>query len=419
MQKNEFVDELSGINNELYLKETYKKYINKNPNSHLVIIDMEKFKQINDTYGHNIGDKYLKILANILNISFFDSIVVRLHGDEFAIVTNMDEQQIGKIFELIEQKITLIVDNEQIPVPFRINAGSAYACDNLDCAFEKADLMMYSAKRQGLFYQKFDEKVWNTKIQEKQILDKFFNNLKNGSLSYSKREVFTLDGKETNIFQINTRDENGDILFEKDHYEILRNNRVKYKLDNYNIVFLLENIIHNKKDTSIINIDYTSIIGNNKLLDYLKKLSTINSKFSDNIIISIKMYSSITQNDSIVLLNNINILRKLGFRIKIDKLNEYSNDAIWMHSGASFVGFDNHFIDLAMLDDKANYWLHTKIDMMLNCPNTDITPIITHIDTDRKHNYIKNNFDDNILVTGNYYGKEKKLILKRKNSSKN
>ena len=170
MQKNEFVDELSGINNELYLKETYKKYINKNPNSHLVIIDMEKFKQINDTYGHNIGDKYLKILANILNISFFDSIVVRLHGDEFAIVTNMDEQQIGKIFELIEQKITLIVDNEQIPVPFRINAGSAYACDNLDCAFEKADLMMYSAKRQGLFYQKFDEKVWNTKIQEKQIL---------------------------------------------------------------------------------------------------------------------------------------------------------------------------------------------------------------------------------------------------------
>lgn len=70
------------------------------------------------------------------------------------------------------------------------------------------------------------------------------------------------------FFQINTRDENGDILFEKDHYEILRNNRVKYKLDNYNIVFLLENIIHNKKDTSIINIDYTSIIGNNKLLDY-------------------------------------------------------------------------------------------------------------------------------------------------------
>lgn len=131
------------------------------------------------------------------------------------------------------------------------------------------------------------------------------------------------------------------------------------------------------------------------------------------------MYSSITQKDSIVLLNNINILRKLGFRIKIDKLNEYSNDAIWMHSGVSFVGFDNHFIDLAMLDDKANYWLHTKIDMMLNCPNTDITPIITHIDTDRKHNYIKKNFDDNILVTGNYYGKEKKLILKRKNSSKN
>lgn len=40
MQKNEFVDELSGINNELYLEETYKKYINKNPNSHLVIIDM-------------------------------------------------------------------------------------------------------------------------------------------------------------------------------------------------------------------------------------------------------------------------------------------------------------------------------------------------------------------------------------------
>ncbi len=85
---NKLIDPLTGIGNSEYFKKNYKFYNKHHSNSQLIMIDIEKFKHINDNLGHNIGDLYLKILAKILAKNFQDSLVVRIHGDEFIILTS-------------------------------------------------------------------------------------------------------------------------------------------------------------------------------------------------------------------------------------------------------------------------------------------------------------------------------------------
>ena len=55
-----------------------------------------------------MGDTYLKVFGKILNSAFKDSIVVRLHGDEFAILTKYNEIYIEKILKLCNQKILIL-----------------------------------------------------------------------------------------------------------------------------------------------------------------------------------------------------------------------------------------------------------------------------------------------------------------------
>ena len=95
MQKNnETIDNLTRIGNSLHLQQNYLSYIKFHQNTQLIMIDVENFKQINDTFGHNIGDLYLKTVAQLLTKNFPDSLVTRVHGDEFIVLTNQNENQI-------------------------------------------------------------------------------------------------------------------------------------------------------------------------------------------------------------------------------------------------------------------------------------------------------------------------------------
>ena len=159
MQKNnETIDNLTRIGNSLHLQQNYLSYIKFHQNTQLIMIDVENCKQINDTFGHNIGDLYLKTVAQLLTKNFPDSLVTRVHGDEFIVLTNQNENQIEKTFSTIEEDIQELVKDKKIPTIFRINAGSALLdATNIDLTQEKADLMMYIAKSNGSFYQAFSE----------------------------------------------------------------------------------------------------------------------------------------------------------------------------------------------------------------------------------------------------------------------
>ncbi|NLA76696.1 MAG: PAS domain-containing protein, partial [Clostridiales bacterium] len=82
-------DMLTGIYNRSFLQEDVNEYLDLQMSKHssaLVILDLDNFKQVNDTYGHLEGDKVLKEVAQLLKSNFRDSDVVgRIGGDEFVV----------------------------------------------------------------------------------------------------------------------------------------------------------------------------------------------------------------------------------------------------------------------------------------------------------------------------------------------
>lgn len=408
MHKNYFVDSLTEIGNSEYLTKNYKDYITKYPKSQFIMIDIEKFKQINDNFGHQTGDIYLKQLARILKDSFQDSLVARIHGDEFVILTFLSEEEIEKVFYFVEKKIQLLMDKEEIPSLFRINAGSClFDIHHIDDVSEKADFMMYMAKKEGKFYQAFSDKLWEEKEREKQLLSTFDYHIKYNTLSHFKRPFFSLDGDSTSIYQVCTNYPDGKGLMGEDNYELLRKNHRQYKLDNYNMVFLMDKLMQDG-DKNMISVDYLSLIKNDNILSYLKELSTLEKNYFGNILISIKVYPETSKKEVLLLIRKIEELKNLGLKIRIDQVNNFTRDVFFQYTPIDYVGFDHRYIEEAMHDDGLNYFLLKKIDMIIHSPYSKTIPTFSHIDRKQEFDYIQSLGLDDGLATGEYYLKKKK-----------
>jgi diguanylate cyclase len=120
----------------------------------LIMLDMNQFKQINDSYGHEIGDQALKVMAEHLRKCLRENDVIgRIGGDEFAIVLAYTDplQTIGVMNKLVEFTPILHVHTdttvESIPLPFAMGfteLTSAYVAPK--SWLHAADKQMYSGK---------------------------------------------------------------------------------------------------------------------------------------------------------------------------------------------------------------------------------------------------------------------------------
>ncbi len=130
----------------------------------LLIVDVDKFKQVNDGYGHETGDKVLKKVAELLQEGFrATDYPARIGGDEFAVIlTNMTEKQ----SQVIERKIGEMNDalthpQDGLPV-VSLSVGAAFSEQGFtDDLYRRADLALYEVKEHGRcgcrFYREKEE----------------------------------------------------------------------------------------------------------------------------------------------------------------------------------------------------------------------------------------------------------------------
>jgi diguanylate cyclase (GGDEF)-like protein len=121
----------------------------------LLCLDLDHFKQVNDTHGHPVGDKLLQQVANRLQSCVRDiDLVARIGGDEFAIVQSLAEQPDGaahlarRIIDVISAPY--VIDGQTLVVGTSI--GIALAPDDgrdLDALLQHGDLALYRAKTEG------------------------------------------------------------------------------------------------------------------------------------------------------------------------------------------------------------------------------------------------------------------------------
>ncbi|PHR69919.1 MAG: hypothetical protein COA66_13910 [Arcobacter sp.] len=154
-------DPLTNLYNRRYLTEVSQKLflLSKRNNTSLsvLMIDIDKFKNVNDTYGHDIGDKVIKLLAEKLMHDLRScDVVSRLGGEEFAIIfpdTNIEQAKYKAetIRKEVESLKLDLIDSKKLS--FTISIGVSSLDHKKDSDFElilkRSDEALYEAKKSG------------------------------------------------------------------------------------------------------------------------------------------------------------------------------------------------------------------------------------------------------------------------------
>lgn len=152
-QQEIFLDQMTGLYNRMYLEHAlYKISCAGKDNHYGLMLDMNYFKQINDTYGHSAGDQALKDVAKILlQATPEDAVVFRYAGDEFIILLQTAQEA-----DAIALKDKLLHAAEKFNCmrsrPYDISYAIGYSkyesdFDNSDRFLKKIDEAMYADKR--------------------------------------------------------------------------------------------------------------------------------------------------------------------------------------------------------------------------------------------------------------------------------
>ncbi|MDQ6600062.1 bifunctional diguanylate cyclase/phosphodiesterase [Bacillus salipaludis] len=152
-------DPLTGLTNRRYFQEKLQPIINqaneKGETVSVLFIDLDRFKHVNDSFGHNKGDELLKIVANRIQkcLPEDNHIITRQGGDEFIILmNNLDVKASKAVAEEIINTLKKPYSIAGIEVYLSASCGiSMYPehTNNLDTLIIYADMAMYSAKKLG------------------------------------------------------------------------------------------------------------------------------------------------------------------------------------------------------------------------------------------------------------------------------
>ena len=139
-------DPLTGLYNRHYLDRVLSTWTGHSG----IMIDLDFFKEINDRFGHSVGDEALRETANLLReASPDDSIAIRFAGDEFILLlTTNREEAIREVEEGIKKAVEAFNRSSQLPYAISLSMGHAvFDTKDKDAFMEAIDSAMYIEKR--------------------------------------------------------------------------------------------------------------------------------------------------------------------------------------------------------------------------------------------------------------------------------
>ena len=143
-------DGLTGLINYRTFQERYKQYVDTTSSCWIFIIDVDKFKEVNDTFGHMSGNHVLKKMATTLkNIVRSSDIVCRMGGDEFILLCGgfETEEQAHAFAQRIKSAIAEAGKDERAWAGISVGKASVSAANELEQVIETADVDLYQDKK--------------------------------------------------------------------------------------------------------------------------------------------------------------------------------------------------------------------------------------------------------------------------------
>ncbi len=148
MERIATTDALTGTRNRRYLVDEGQRFLNAAAAGWVIIIDLDHFKNINDTKGHLVGDQVLMALGRLLNHRFKDGLPVRFGGEEFVIIAHGAEMPVRaeELREIVEK---LHPAGVEVTVSIGLACKDNHPGEDLNTLLSYADKALYAAKEKG------------------------------------------------------------------------------------------------------------------------------------------------------------------------------------------------------------------------------------------------------------------------------
>ena len=398
-------DFLTGIYNRQYFVEYLQKKMNDlketGEYSYLLLIDLDHFKTVNDSLGHDVGDQMLRQVVERINSTLpKHTLVSRLGGDEFVITgDNFESKKQCKEAALKVSKRLLsilkeayFVNNHHLYISASIGVSLIKSDGNSSVDFVKeADIAMYEVKdkgRDGVFF--FDEEM-SERVEFNLKLERLLH------LAVEKEELYLVYQPQVNASQKITgvevlarwrNDELGDIS-PSEFISVAEKTGVIVEIGGY----ILESAFATLKDWSKKEIDlrYMSInISVRQFMhhDFVSNVKVLCEKYLDESV-NAKVVFEITE--SIVaqggnINESINELKKLGIRFSIDDFGTgYSSLSYIRKLPIDEIKIDRHFISELSKYKNAEEMIETILHI---AKIFDLAIVAEGVETEAQQNFL-------------------------------
>jgi diguanylate cyclase (GGDEF)-like protein len=193
-------DELTGLPNRRQLELRLNEALPEGGQASAILLDLDRFKEINDTLGHNTGDGLLRMVAGRLRRTApVDAMVARLGGDEFAVlVLSGDEAATASVAAMVRHAFTLPFELDELQVTVEVSVGVASTGPDADAGhlLREADIAMYAAKTRRTGIEVYRRELEAGSPQRLTVLTELRNAIAHGELAvHFQPKVRLLDGE--------------------------------------------------------------------------------------------------------------------------------------------------------------------------------------------------------------------------------
>ena len=346
-RQKSFIDPLTKIYNRQYLNE----YLKTSSLEHyqLMMIDLDHFKQINDHYGHDVGDKVLiNIVGQIKKNIRQEDILVRFGGEEFLVLIH--KQSLEACLTIAERIRSSIMTHEIkvigkhiiMTISIGINPFPFYA-KNFDEAVKIADEQLYNAKISGRNCIKVSKEV----DKKQSLTSKRIGDVKaaiddNRILCAYQPIVSTKTAKiEKYEMLLRLIDAQGSIVSPLEFLPAIRHTNVYINVTKIVIDLAIKTLKENSFDLSM-NLDLQDIL-NDDIMSLIKDEFAQNPELTKRLTIEILEHEEITNFD--VIKKRIDSLKELGFKIAIDDFGSgYANFQYLLYLNIDILKIDGSLI---------------------------------------------------------------------------
>jgi diguanylate cyclase (GGDEF)-like protein len=356
-RKKIFTDTLTQVYNRNYFQEIAPR-LNLNHYS-VAMLDLDRFKLINDIYGHKAGDLILSQSSMIIKSSIRDNdILIRYGGEEFLLLIynrNLTDSA-SEICERIRVNIASHIftyETHKIEMQISIGVHKSPASEkNLNEAIKKADKMLYIAKKEGrnrvVYYNDKPENIMFSKAKDIDFVKQAISQERvlcyyQPIYDYHKNKILKYEAL------VRIMDKQGKIIPPIFFLPGLKHTNIHYKLTQRILTVVFEKFKDSKESVSI-NINFSDLINNDIE-------ATITDTFRANPDLASRVTFEILESDEIenitLFKEKIDLLHSFNAKVSIDDFGSgYSNFKTILDIEANYLKIDGSLVKNIAINEK-------------------------------------------------------------------